>query len=161
MKQRRSRRTESATVSEGPPLSRALAFMRLLWAVAHGLESKSKSMHATLGITGPQRLVVRLVGHHGKLSAGELARVMHIHPSSLTGMLRRLTQMGLLKRSRDPLDARRAVLALTARGRRFNADKSGTVEAVVERALRSIGERDLRAAQRALQTLASEFGVGA
>src|SRR5689334_19354149 len=102
------------------PLGPALSFMRLLWAVAHGLESTSKRMLATLGVTGPQRLVLRLVGHCGSVSAGELARTLHIHPSSLTGMLRRLEQAGLLRRKRDPADGRRAVLSLTASGKRLN-----------------------------------------
>lgn len=131
--------------------------MQLLWAVAHGLESTSKRMHASLGITGPQRLVLRLVGHHGSMSAGELAQIMHVDPSSLTGMLRRLQELGLLNRRNDPRDARRAVLKLTASGRRTNANNRGTVEAAVERALRSMPARELRAAQGALQALAGEL----
>jgi DNA-binding MarR family transcriptional regulator len=140
-------------------LSRALTFMRVLWAVAHGLESTSKRMHAELGITGPQRLVLRLVGHYGQMSAGEVARTMHVHPSSVTGMLRRLEQSGLLLRRSDRDDARRAVLTLTPQGKRLNAKTAGTVEAVVERALRAISSAEVRAAQRALQVLADEFGV--
>lgn len=77
-------------VPEVKPLGETLAFMQLLWAVTHGLESTSKRMHAQLGVTGPQRLVLRIVGHHGRISAGALADVLHIHPSSLTGMLQRL-----------------------------------------------------------------------
>lgn len=140
-----------------PPLGRALGFMRLLWAVAHGLESTSKHMLATLGVTGPQRLVLRLLGHYGSMSAGELARTLHIHPSSLTGMLRRLEAAELLERRSHPSDGRKAVLTLTAKGRRLNAKNSGTVEAAVERALRSVSNTDLRATQRTLQALAAEF----
>ena len=153
------RRRVSASAKEPPPLSPTLAFMRLLWGVAHGLELTSKSMHARLGITGPQRLVIRLVGYHTSLSAGELARVMHRHPSSLTGMLRRLERAGLLKRTKHPQDARRAVLTLTARGRRLNADKAGTVEALTEHALRTVSKRDRQAAERVLHALANQFEV--
>lgn len=131
--------------------------MRQLWAVAHGLESTSKYMLATLGVTGPQRLVVRLVGHHGSMSAGELARTMHIHPSSLTGMLRRLEAAGLLRRTPDPADGRRALITLTPSGRRLNARKEGTVEAAVARALASASKHDVRGAERVLQLLAAEF----
>jgi DNA-binding MarR family transcriptional regulator len=139
------------------PLGRALSFMRLLWAVAHGLESTSKRMLATLGVTGPQRLVLRLVGHHGSLSAGELARTLHIDPSSLTGMLRRLEQAGLLRRKRDPADGRRAVLTLTASGKRLNARGQGTVESIVDRALGAATKGEVRSAERLLQLLAAEF----
>ena len=77
--------------------------MQLVWAVTHGLESASKRMHAELGITGPQRLVLRIVGHQGRISAGALADVLHIHPSSLTGMLQRLEQAELIRRESDPV----------------------------------------------------------
>jgi MarR family transcriptional regulator, organic hydroperoxide resistance regulator len=136
---------------------RALAFMQLLWAIAHGLESTSKRMHSRLGITGPQRLVLRLIGHGSATSAGELARLMHVHPSSLTGLLRRLEKARLVERQPHPFDGRRSLLRLTPSGRRLDRDKTGTVESVIERALATMSERDLRAAQRALQRVAKSF----
>ena len=42
-------------------LDPVLDFMRLLWSVEHGLERMSKRMGNELGITGPQRLVLRIV----------------------------------------------------------------------------------------------------
>src|SRR5262245_59584466 len=47
-----------------PPvkLGSVLDFMRLLWKMNHELESLSKRLVATAGVTGPQRLVVRIVG---------------------------------------------------------------------------------------------------
>lgn len=137
----------------------ALSFMRLLWAVAHGLEARSKYMLSTLGVTGPQRLVLRLLGRFGTSSAGDLARALHIHPSSLTGMLRRLEARGLLRRRSHPEDGRVAVLSLTAAGRRLNAKHRGTVEAAVKRALAATPPSELRAAARLLQRLAAEFEV--
>ena len=37
-------------------LDATLDFMRLLWAIEHGLQRSSKRMEATLGVTGPQRV---------------------------------------------------------------------------------------------------------
>ena len=42
-------------------LGRVLEFMRVLWAVDHALQSTSKWMEVRLGVTGPQRLVIRIV----------------------------------------------------------------------------------------------------
>src|ERR687888_5890 len=69
-------------------LGPVLDFMQRLWAVAHELQSISKRMDAHLGVTGPQRLVVRILGRRPGLSAGELAAILHLHPSTLTGVLR-------------------------------------------------------------------------
>src|ERR671918_1162688 len=106
-----------------------LQFMQLLWAVVHGVEKTSKRMTGEIGLTGPQRLVLRVVGLFPGMSAGDLAAVLHVHPSTLTGVLQRLVAQRWLRRVEDPRDRRRAVLRLTARGARVNAVEEGTVEA--------------------------------
>src|SRR6185369_8261571 len=63
-------------------LSGTLEFMRLLWAVDHALQSTSKRMEQKFGVTGPQRLVIRIVGQFPRASAGEIARILQIHPST-------------------------------------------------------------------------------
>src|SRR5512146_1996532 len=77
----------SAGSGESPVLGDVLEFMRLIWGISHGLQSTSKRMEAQLGITGPQRLVVRIVGRCPGVSARELAHTLHLHPSTLTGVL--------------------------------------------------------------------------
>jgi hypothetical protein len=58
-----------------------MRFMRLLWAVVHGLERTSKQMHGRVGVTGPQRLVLRVVGLNPGLSAGDLATILTHGPA--------------------------------------------------------------------------------
>jgi DNA-binding MarR family transcriptional regulator len=143
--------------SEAKPLGETLSFMQLLWAVTHGLESASKRMHADLGITGPQRLVLRIVGHHGRLSAGALAEVLHIHPSSLTGMLQRLEQAELIRRESDPFDRRRALIELTRRGIRLNDQQEGTIEASIATALAKLSKDKLAGAKAVLKAIAASL----
>jgi DNA-binding MarR family transcriptional regulator len=145
--------------ADSEPLSDALAFMQLLWAVAHGLESSSKRMHAELGVTGPQRLVLRIVGHYRRIAAGQLAEVLHIHPSSLTGMLRRLEVADLLRRESDPFDRRRALLALTKRGQRLNDQREGTIEAVVAEALSKMSKERVASAKTVLKAIAADLAM--
>jgi len=131
-----------------------LQFMQWLWAVVHGLETTSKRMGTSTGVTGPQRLVLRVVGLFPGLSAGELASVLVIHPSTLTGVLQRLVAQGLLVRADDPRDRRKAVLRLTPRGARANATDEGTVEAAVADALDGVSFRDRAATRRVLERIA-------
>lgn len=138
-----------------------LQFMQLLWAVAHGLERLSKRMAGDVGVTGPQRLVLRVVGLFPGISPGDLANVLHVHPSTLTGVLQRLVGQRLLVRSGDPDDRRRAVLHLTARGARANAARRGTVEAVIALALEGISPRDRMASKRVLERLAAHLDLDA
>ena len=135
-----------------------LQFMQLLWAVVHGVERRSKRMSGEIGVTGPQRLVLRVAGLFPGLSAGDLATILHVHPSTLTGVLQRLVDQRLLVRQDDPRDRRRAVLTLTARGRRVNATGHGTVESAVAEALEGVSPRDRAATTRVLERLATHLG---
>ncbi len=137
---------------KGPSLGAVLDFMRLLWAVDHSLQSASKRMEAQHGITGPQRLVVRIVGRFPGIAAGRVADILHVHPSTLTGILKRLEQRGVLQRKRDPRDARRALLGLTTKGRKLDTLRTGTVEQAVRRVLVREPEK-VAAAQEILASL--------
>ena len=134
-----------------------IAFMRLLWALDHGMRSVSKEMRANLGVTGPERLILRMVGLYTRLSPRDLSRLLHLHPSSLTPALERLVRRGLLARSTDPRDGRRAILELTIAGRRINRLRAGTIEARVRRALASARRSEVAVASKVLAALAADF----
>jgi MarR family transcriptional regulator, organic hydroperoxide resistance regulator len=136
-----------------------LQFMRLLWALVHGLDKTSKRMRSEVGVTGPQRMVLRVVGLFPGLSAGELAALLHVHPSTLTGVLRRLVAQRLVTRVSHRTDQRRAVLTLTTRGARINHRRRGTVEAAVEATLRGVTSRERMVASRVLERLTEQLGV--
>jgi DNA-binding MarR family transcriptional regulator len=146
------KRTQPATAPID--LDRTLEFMRVLWELDHGLQKTSKRMGATLGVTGPQRLVLRLVGRAPGISPTALARTLHVDPSTVTVVVARLVESGALVRRADPADARRVRLELTARGRRLDAVRTGTVEAVVRGVLAKASARDVAAARRVLGALA-------
>jgi DNA-binding MarR family transcriptional regulator len=143
------------------PLPGVLQFMQLLWAVAHGLETTSKRMNSVMGVTGPQRLVLRVVGLCPGMSAKELAATLHVHPSTLTGVLQRLEAQRLVKRINDPQDRRRVSLQLTPRGQRANGRRRHTVEAAVSAALKRVSDADQVATQRVLAHLAATLRGGA
>jgi trehalose-phosphatase len=134
-------------------IGRALDFMRLLWAVDHGLHRTSKRMATTLGITAPQRLVIRIVGRFPAISAGRLAEILHIHPSTLTGILERLEARGLVERRPDPRDARRAFLGLSSKGRELDREREGTIEAAIYEALSQVSDRQIEAARTVLGSI--------
>jgi MarR family transcriptional regulator, organic hydroperoxide resistance regulator len=142
-----------------PALGAVLDFMRLLWAVDHALQSASKRMEAVYGVTGPQRLVVRIVGRFPGIAAGRVAQILHVHPSTLTGILKRLEARGILVRKSDPRDARRALFGLTPKGRKLDTLKTGVVEQAVRKAL-ARSPTMVAAAQEMLAALSEELDGG-
>jgi DNA-binding MarR family transcriptional regulator len=136
--------------AQARPLDPTLDFMRLLWSIEHHLQSASKLMASRLGITGPQRLVLKVVAEYPGISAKEVADVVRLHPSTITGILQRLISKGLLLRARDPIDTRRVRLRVEPSARRYTRRAGGTVEEAVERALKRMPAASVDAAREVL-----------
>jgi DNA-binding MarR family transcriptional regulator len=137
-----------------PVLSPELEFMRLLWAVEHGLQTTSKRMARRIGVTGPQRLALKLIGQFPSIAPSELAGLLRLHPSTVTGVLARLERRALIERHAHSHDARRVHLFVTASGRRMNRPIPGTVEEAVKRLLIRVGRHRVAVAERVLVELA-------
>ncbi|RPI51945.1 MAG: MarR family transcriptional regulator [Acidobacteria bacterium] len=144
----------SDLIEPGLPVGGAIDFLRLIWAVDHALQRRSKSMATALGITGPQRLVIRIVGRFPSIHAKQLAEILHLHPSSLTALVKRLERRGLILRRPDGRDRRRWLLGLTRQGQVLDRDMPGTIEAAVQRTLRTTTKHDLDGARVVLSRLA-------
>ncbi len=138
-------------------LGDVLDFMRLLWAVDHNLQLTSKRMVNAIGLTGPQRMVIRLVGRFPGISAGSLAQTLHLHPSTLTGVLKRLETREIIWRKADPADGRRALFGLTEKGKALDLPAAGTVESAVSAALAKLPQPVIDSASQALTQIATEL----
>jgi DNA-binding MarR family transcriptional regulator len=109
--------------------------MQRLWDLVHALDVRSKRMANTVGVTGPQRLVIRLIGQLTDPTASEIAATLKMHPSTLTGIVSRLQKQGLITRALDKNDRRRSRFRLTEKGLKVDRERKGTVEAAIRRAL--------------------------
>lgn len=131
--------------------------MKILWGLVHALEVRSKRMRRTIGVTGPQRLVMRVLGRRPGATAGEIAATLEIHASTLTGILARLEKGGMIARRIDRADRRRARFALTAAGRAVDRERRGTVEAAVKRALARVAPASAAGCADTMAVLAAEL----
>jgi MarR family transcriptional regulator, organic hydroperoxide resistance regulator len=134
-------------------LGPGLDFLRELWALDHALQKLSKRMERTLGVSGPQRLALRLVGRFPGLPAGRLARLLHLHPSTVSGLVRRLVDRGLIARSSEGPDRRRAELRITPAGIDLLARPESNIESAVWSALGGLPPRKVQAALKVLASV--------
>lgn len=118
-----------------------LLFMQRLWDLTHAMNVRSRRMSRELGVTGPQRIVIRMINLMPGCSATDLAKALAMHPSTLTGILARLDRDGLIDRTIAEEDRRRSVFKLTAKGKRVDRSQKGTAEGAIRRALSRADER--------------------
>jgi DNA-binding MarR family transcriptional regulator len=131
----------------------ALGVLQLMWSLDHALQVRSRRMARELGVTGPQRLALRLIATEQITSPGLLARRLVLDKSTVTGIVSRLEQQGLLERARHTSDGRRLLLALTPAGRRLARRHDNTIESVVAQVIRSGDRSELRHASAFLRRL--------
>jgi DNA-binding MarR family transcriptional regulator len=135
--------------------------MRELWALDHALAARAKKLGTRFGITPTQRLVLRIVGQTPGSSAGDAARILHVHPSTLTPVLQQVEERGYVRRAADPLDRRRAVLRLTKRGARVDAASAAEIDEVVRATLARLAPSEVFHARRVVHALTDALGEAA
>jgi MarR family transcriptional regulator, organic hydroperoxide resistance regulator len=136
-----------------PELGSVMDFMRVIWALDHALLSRSKRMEKTLGVTGPQRIIIRILGRFPGMQVGQLAQILHLAPGTLSGILKRLQRCGLITRRSDSRDHRRAELGLTAKGRALDVEATGTVETAVRTVLEGLPSSKIKNTVEVLRKL--------
>jgi DNA-binding MarR family transcriptional regulator len=112
-------------------------------------------MRAQKGVTGPQRLVLRILELAPGTPPSELARALCFHKSTVSVILRSLEHACLVRRSPNAMDGRAVVLTLTTKGRRVVQMRTGTVEAAFRETLENLPPRDVKMAQHVLEALSA------
>ncbi|MCW8917234.1 MAG: MarR family transcriptional regulator [Gammaproteobacteria bacterium] len=85
--------------------------------IIRAIDLHSKRLERESGLTGPQLLLLRLVANTGQLTAGVIAREVSLSQATVTAIIDRLEQKGLLQRLRNTEDKRKVMLSLTSAGK--------------------------------------------
>jgi DNA-binding MarR family transcriptional regulator len=85
------------------------------------------------------------------LRIGEIGRRARLSKPSMTALVRQCEAAGLVRRERDPGDARAFRVALTARGLRFRAVAEATLADLDRLVLEAVGAEDAQALARGLE----------
>jgi DNA-binding MarR family transcriptional regulator len=102
-------------------------------------------------------LVLLLYSRRGVLPLGKMGQRLMIHPTSVTNIIDRLEQQGLVRRQPHPTDGRTTLAEITDEGRRLATRATAAVNDV-EFGLGGLSPGDLRHLMRIITKL--RLGVG-
>ncbi len=102
---------------------------RLLLQARESLMAHTRPSLREHSLSDQQWRVLRVLGEHGAVDTGRVAREAFILGPSLTGVLARMERDGLIQRYRDAADQRRTVIEATPLGRKLVKRLSTRVEA--------------------------------
>jgi DNA-binding MarR family transcriptional regulator len=87
-----------------------------IYSAAHAFNRVYKPVLDLLGLTYPQYLAMLVLWEHDGLAVKEIGERLFLDSGTLTPLLKRLEQAGLVKRTRSSKDERQVLIALTAQG---------------------------------------------
>lgn len=124
------------------------------------LRLASREAEKRVGLSGAQLFVLQKLAEGGVLSVNDLAERTHTHQSSVSVVVQRLVERGLVDRTRSQKDARQAEVTVTAAGRAsLKAAPTAAQDQIVE-ALEKFSGRDLKQLAESLDRLVEELGIG-
>lgn len=116
---------------------------RLLLQAREAVMAHTRPSLREHALSDQQWRVLRVLGEHGAVETGRVAREAFILGPSLTGVLARMERDGLIVRSRDPEDQRCSVIEATAQGRKLVKKLSTSIEAHYEWMEQTLGKDKL------------------
>jgi DNA-binding MarR family transcriptional regulator len=158
------RRIPTSRAADGAPRGASVARERAvaevvdaIRAIVRELRVSARDAEQRLGIHGAQLFALQQLADGPAHSLAELAERTRTDSSSVSVVVSRLVERGLVRRTPDSEDRRRIVLALTPQGKALVRRAPRSAHERVAEAAASLSGRDLDALARTLGALAQSL----
>ena len=88
-----------------------------------------------LGITYPQYLVLMILWEKDEMPVNDIAKKLILNTNTVTPLLKRMEQLGLVERKRSSRDERKVLVCLSSKGREIENEASKIPEQLAARLL--------------------------
>ena len=111
----------------------------------------------TIGFTASQGAMLATIERHGPLTPSELAQRERVQRPTVTRMLARLEEDGIVQRAANPADGRSFLVSLTPDGRELLAEVRTRKDAYLAQRLSELDDEERAALARAADLLEHLF----
>ncbi len=101
-----------------------------LYSASRALTARYRELLEPLGITYPQYLTLLVLWETDTATVSTLGERLHLDSGTLSPLLRRLEESGLITRTRQPDDERVVLVGLTDAGRALQSRAASVPEAI-------------------------------
>ena len=116
---------------EAVPIDDQVCFS--IYLAYRSLTTFSKTLLDPLGLTQQQFLVLLILWEFGEQSVGDLMRRLLVEYGTMTPLLKRMENHGLVVRTRNPQDERTVIISLAPKGRALEAQAPAVYQALCEK----------------------------
>ena len=126
--------------------------------VVQALRESSRVAERRFGLSGAQLFVLQKLSESSAISVNDLARRTHTHQSSVSAVVTRLVERGLVRRLISDRDSRMVELTLTHAGTRLARRSPDIAQERLAQAIQSLPPARLKALASALTDVAKAVG---
>jgi DNA-binding MarR family transcriptional regulator len=146
--------------AEDPETSQSIAeTVRGMHRIFQNVDLFSKRTLRDLGVSGPQLWALRTIRDAECTTMSELAERIHLHPSTVSGIVDRLEERGLASREQAADDARVVELRLSSSGRNLVARAPEPPRSKIARGIERLSVEELACVHRAVGILSRIMDV--
>jgi DNA-binding MarR family transcriptional regulator len=149
-------RSTARAIYKDRAINDALDAMRRIFRL---LQLSARQAERELGISGAQLFVLQQLADGEAESLNQLAERTHTHQSSVSVVVRRLLERGLITRRASREDARRIVIALSTKGRDLLRRSGPAVQVRLIRAMGRLSPRQRDQLAALLRAVVNEMGL--
>ena len=128
-----------------------LRILRSLRRIIRAVELYSKKLASQHKVTGPQLICLLTIRECAPITATEIAKEVHLSPSTVVGVLDRLEEKKLVTRERDQKDRRKVYVRLTELGSELAESAPSPLQDRLAGALSSVSELEQASIALALE----------
>lgn len=128
-----------------PPIDRELIreIIHQIRRLIQASELYTKELNKKYQVSSPQLQCLLVLGENGPLPPSQIARHIMVKSSTVTGIIDRLEQKGLVARSRDSYDRRVIHIELTEAGKRLAENAPPPFQRKIVEGLRKLPQREI------------------
>lgn len=103
-----------------------------VYATAHAFTRAYKPILDRVGLTYPQYIVMLVLWEKAELPVKTIGEQLDLDSGTLSPLLKRLEQNGLIKRTRDSRDERQVIVSLTPKGQSMKGEVNTIMSSIGE-----------------------------
>jgi DNA-binding MarR family transcriptional regulator len=157
MKKKKKKKKTSPYKRSPPPLN--VAVLRSFRVIYGSVRHHFREVQRTCGISGSQIWILHELIKASGIGVSELADKLSIHQSTCSQLIEKLVRAGHVSKTWHKDDGRRAVLTVSAKGRRTLSRVPGPAEGVLPEAIAELTKAELRSLHRSLERLIESLDV--
>jgi DNA-binding MarR family transcriptional regulator len=130
------------SAAEEAALPYDLVVLRSLRKIIRAIDLYSRQLSDICGLTVPQLICLSAIARSKRLTAIELAKFVHISPSTLVGILDRLELKQFIRRERNLSDRRQIFISMTSLGRKIFSQAPSPLQASLANGLQRLSLKE-------------------